>query len=63
MHRQPDIYNVDAIKNWSTDHEVADGLWVPARPMGHNAFSWTWRWKLAWCVLTGKYDVLVWEEK
>ena len=61
--RQPDIYMADAIKNWDTLREVRKGLWVPARPIGHNAWSWKMRWNLAWKVLMGKCDVLNWEPK
>ena len=35
-----------------------DGKWYPARPIGF--FSSWYRLKLAWGVLTGKYDVLKW---
>jgi hypothetical protein len=59
--RQPDIYMADSIKNWDCDKELPNGAWVPARPYGHNAFSWRWRFKLAWFVLIGKYDALYWE--
>ena len=62
--RQPDIYTasrrcLDSIL--STTTEISDGSWVPARPIAHNAFSWKWRWKLAWRVLTGTADILQWE--
>ena len=57
---QPNIFMADAIKNWDCDKELQNGVWVPARPIG-GGFSWTWRWKLAWGVLTGKYDALNWE--
>ena len=62
MSRQPNIYMASAIKNWDTDTEIAKGIWVPARPCGHNAFSWRRRWALAWGVFIGKYDVLHWED-
>jgi hypothetical protein len=62
MKRQPDIYKAEAIKNWETDMEIAKGIWIPARPMGHNAFSFTRRWKLAWKVLIGECDALVWSK-
>jgi hypothetical protein len=61
MIRQPDIYTVQEIQSWSVDKEMETGRWVPARPMGHNVWSWTLRWKLAWKVLIGKYDALTWE--
>lgn len=59
--RQPDIYMADAIKHWDTDKELPNGAWVPARPVGYNGFCFTWRLKLAWYVLIGKFDVLNWE--
>ena len=63
MNRQPDMYLVKDIKAWDTTRETKKGKWVPARPYGHNAFGFTWRFKLAWDVLTGKADALFWDEK
>lgn len=60
MKRQPDIYTAGGIHNQTTS-QTPDGRWVPCRPYPHNAFGFTWRWKLAWGVLTGKYDALKWE--
>jgi hypothetical protein len=34
-----------------------DGRWVPSRPL---LWPWTWRIKLAWMVLRGKADAVVW---
>jgi len=62
MLRQPDMYSADAIKNWPNDKQAENGGWIPARPEGHNAFGWTWRFKLAWDVLTGRADALNWED-
>ena len=45
MKRQPDIYTAEAIKHWDVTRETKHNLWTPARPYGHNAFSWKWRWK------------------
>jgi len=59
--RQPDIYTASAIKNWDVEGQLWNGAYVPARPVGYNGFSWRWRFKLAWFVLIGKYDVLRWE--
>lgn len=61
--RLPEIYKADVIRNWDCEKELSSGKWVPARPYGHNAFSWLWRWKVTWGVLTGKYDALDWEEE
>jgi len=60
--RQPDMYSAYCIKNWPNARQVSSGVWIPARPCGHNAFTFTWRWKLAWDVLTGKADALHWED-
>ena len=40
--------------------EVADGRWVPSRPLGFQA--WHQRWRAAWLVFTGKADAVVWPE-
>jgi hypothetical protein len=63
--RQPDIWTVDAIRNHSVAEEVpatalTPAYWRPCRPMAHNAFSWWWRFKLAWMVFTGQCDCLRW---
>jgi hypothetical protein len=65
--RQPDIWTAGAIQNYNVTrciHSVHTGgdLWLPARPEPHNAFSFMWRFKLAWKVLTGEYDAMRWEE-
>lgn len=61
MFRQPDIYKAAAIKIWDCDKRLPNGTWVPARPLGHNAWSWRIRWKLAFMVLIGKADALFWD--
>jgi len=62
--RQPDKRDATLlIKGDKTDRQMPDGRWVPARSTAHRAFSWTWRWKMAWSVLTGKADALFWEEE
>jgi len=61
--RQPDGYAAtEILKDYETMKEMDDGRWVPCRGCGHNAWPWTWRFKLAWDVLTGQADVLYWEE-
>lgn len=64
--RQPDIWTVGAIQQHKVTqcvHSMHKGgdLWLPKRPEAHNAFSWKWRFKMAWLVLTGECDVLRWE--
>jgi len=59
--RQPDIYNASVIKYWPNNTQLPNGAWVPARPVGHTAFTWKWRFRMAWAVFCGKCDVLQWE--
>ena len=59
--RQPGIYTAHAIKNWKTQVEVKKGIWIPARPIG-GGFSFLWRFKLAYDVFTGRFDVLNWQD-
>lgn len=60
--RQPDVYTAAALKNWCDKEAIPGGPWIPARPMPHNAFSWKWRFKLAFMVLIGKYDAVNWQD-
>lgn len=63
MLRQPDIWDVTAIKSYNNQkciHRGIGDVWVPVRPEPHNAFSWRWRFKLAWMVLIGKADCMTW---
>lgn len=62
MKRQPDLYTPSEIKEWDVLSKSATSDWKPARPMGHNLRPLSWRWKMAWGVLTGRYDVLDWRE-
>lgn len=62
-YRQPDIYtasrkSLDNILCMTCEKENGD--WEPVRPYPHNAWSFKYRWKLAYNVLIGKYDVLKW---
>ena len=59
--RQPDVYTANAIKRWMVDEKRPNGSYIPSRPYGHNCFPLGWRFKLAWGVLTGRYDALNWE--
>lgn len=59
--RQPDKYSADTVKGWPNATKLKDGRWAPARPYGHRAFSWKWRWRRAFDVLTGKADALYWD--
>jgi len=60
--RQPIVYTAKTIKQWDCDRESSNS-WIPARPVGHNMYSFIYRFKLACLVLIGKYDILDWEEK
>lgn len=63
-------YTAKTIKNWPTDCNVQNenNVWIPARPMGYNPRYYQVpkvlfeKLKLAWGVLTGKYDALDWED-
>ena len=61
--RQPEIYTAQTIKDWNAGADAGFGLYLPARPMGHNLYSILWRWRVAFGVLTGRYDALKWEDK
>jgi hypothetical protein len=66
MIRQPDVYSADLrFAEYLRDHSIQlkDGRWLPCRGTAHNAFSFKWRWKMAWCVFIGKYDALKWEDQ
>ena len=63
--RQPMIYTANrrtlfGILNFET--KTKDGIFVPKRPSRVNFLPWKFRWRVAWGVLTGKYDALEWED-
>ena len=61
--RQPDGYQATQLIQGDTTTKLKDdGSWVPARAYPHNAFGFTWRFKMAWAVLTGEADALFWDE-
>ena len=53
-------YTAKEIKQWDTDTSHSTMGWVPARPI---TFWGLYRIKLAWDVLTCKYDVLDWQNE
>lgn len=61
--RDPETYCARIIKDWNVDRECKNGIWIPARPLGHNIYPLMSRFKTAWRVLIGKYDALNWEEE
>jgi len=61
--RQPDKYSAtNLIQGDTIDRLKDDGSWVPARAHPHSAFSFLWRFKMAWAVLIGEADALFWDE-
>ena len=62
MNKAPNLYNlkelIPVVNGDGPMSEDKNGDWVPARPLG--LFSLRRRIKLAWGVLTGKYDALKW---
>lgn len=60
--KTPMIYTAKEVRDWSVDTEMHDGRWIPSRPLSLSMYGPLWRWKLAWRVLTGRYDALDWED-
>lgn len=58
----PNEYSAYALKNWDTDRQSSAGHWTPARPFNLESLSLFRRFYLAFLVLTGKRDVLRWDE-
>ena len=57
--RYPNIVNAYdlAFGKFNTSQvELPDRRWVPARPLGPSF----WRWKAAWLVFRGRADALIW---
>lgn len=61
MNRQPEQYTAYIIKHWDADTKYKNGMYIPARPVGHNCHNFRHRWRLAWHVLIGKADALYWD--
>jgi len=57
---KPEQYTARMIKRWDVYTESC-GVWLPARPEGHNCWSWQHRWICAWNVLIGRADALYWD--
>jgi len=55
-------YTAEQIKNWDTQVETNHHEWIPARAENYKFVSLKTRLKHAWGVVTGRYDVLDWEE-
>lgn len=59
----PNLYTPEQLRRWDVSVEANNGDWVPARPMGWQdwgLYGLKRRFKLAWGVFTGRYDVLKW---
>lgn len=50
------LFDFHSLQNWPTAAQIGN-CWVPARPL---RAPFVWRVRLAWGVLTGKYDALRW---
>ena len=53
------IYTLFQLVHWDVSRQLADGRWVPARPLDGPAI---WRWKAAWAVFRGRADAFTWPE-
>ena len=53
------VYTAQSIKRWSTNSQLADGTWAPARPL----LYWSLFQRLRAClgVFFGRYDALDWQ--
>lgn len=58
--RIPSVVHADELIRWSAQIEI-DRSWWAARPLPYsNCFE---RWRVAWLVLTGKADALMWRNQ
>lgn len=64
--RMPSIYTALEIQKYPNSVFIDDRRgYIPARPIGFNCYTIGWfrrRFKLAWKVFIGTYDVLNWED-
>jgi hypothetical protein len=56
--RVPNFVYAEDLKNNLCTEEIEKGYWVIAKPLGFTGFFLRRRLYLAYCVFTGKYDVL-----
>lgn len=58
-------YTAHQIRHWDTERmHAGNKLWVPARPLNYGGLRKKLNQiKIAWGVLTGKYDALDWEDQ
>lgn len=54
-------YTAAQIKQWDTAIQTNNGKWKPARP--NSVLTLFGRLYYAWGVVTGKYDILDWEDQ
>lgn len=64
MRQAPNIYSLRSLikaADGTSMAGLADGSWVPARPLGF--FSMEQRLKAAWLAFAGKGDVVLWPDQ
>ena len=60
--RTPQVFTASEIVNWHVSEEAEPGKWRPARPCSFCGMRhFITRLRIAWRVLTGKYDALNWQ--
>lgn len=60
MKNCPTVYNVDELKNWNCEVEVASGQYEMARPLGLQGWFLFHRLRVAWRVFNGEWDAVKW---
>lgn len=61
LDKAPTVYTLSSLQKSIEGCEACiNGKYVPARPLGY--YSLWWRFKCAWWIFTGKYDLLKWPE-
>lgn len=61
--RNPHVWTARELKEHAISTEHPSGEWIPARPITSYGLRWWRNLKMAWGVLTGRYDALDWEEE
>lgn len=57
-------YNVEDFRDWGLEKAAkdGDGRYYLARPENYKYESWSYRLKIAWLVLVGRYDAIEWAD-
>ena len=58
---QPELYTASRLQSWDVAMQLPNGRYIPARPEGHNLYSFAHRVKIAFRVFTGQYDAVDWD--